>query len=284
MYDGIPYEHASVSIISSELINFLGHKDKPFLAALMDWYDSEDKWKYRTKGGGTDDIPGVCLTLLGGATPDNVLSSIPEEAIGSGLTSRIIFVYEETREKVIPLPKKTKDEEELFEKLVEDLEQIKCLVGEFSYTKDFEERFNEWYFHDAKSPPVLGRNFEAYCARRGTHLLKLCMIVKASESDDMILDATHLDRANEILLSTEKKMSKTFGGMGANILAKTANEVLDYIEKSGAISLETILKKFWKDVTKRTLEEDVLETMIAAGLVTKRLNTKERQYYYEAKQ
>ena len=89
--------HCSLTALSEELSVFLGQNDIKFLADLTDWYDSRDSWTYRTKGSGTDKIQGVCFNILGATAPDWLQSILPQEAVGGGFTSRIIFVVEETK-------------------------------------------------------------------------------------------------------------------------------------------------------------------------------------------
>ena len=70
-----------------------------------------DQWKYQTKGAGTSDyIDNVWVNILGGTTPGLLQSTIPVDAIGSGLTSRMVFVYADKKGKVIPTPFTTPEE------------------------------------------------------------------------------------------------------------------------------------------------------------------------------
>ena len=100
--DGIIKFHCSITAFSEELSVFLGQNDIKFLANLTDWYDSKDKWTYETKGSGTDELQGVCFNLLGATAPDWLQSMLPQEAVGGGFTSRVIFIVEDKKGKTVP--------------------------------------------------------------------------------------------------------------------------------------------------------------------------------------
>jgi len=94
--------HCSLTAFSEELSVFLGQNDIKFLANLTDWYDSKDSWSYETVGRGRDSLQGLCFNLLGATAPDWLQSMLPQEAVGGGFTSRIIFVVEDKKEKLSP--------------------------------------------------------------------------------------------------------------------------------------------------------------------------------------
>ena len=105
--------------------------DAVFLSNLTNWYDSREAWTRRTIVRGTEEIMGVCMNILGSTAPDWIPLMIPFSAIGGGFTSRIIFVVEDKKGKIIEDPNEIQVDEKLKADLVHDLEQISLLVGEF---------------------------------------------------------------------------------------------------------------------------------------------------------
>ena len=71
---GTMHLHASLTIFSPELTVFLGYQNKQLMSDLTDWYDCRDRWTYRTKGAGVDEIIGVWINLFGGTTPELILN------------------------------------------------------------------------------------------------------------------------------------------------------------------------------------------------------------------
>ncbi|MEG0454236.1 MAG: hypothetical protein RR559_02605, partial [Bacteroides sp.] len=135
--NGSSLVHASLTVVSPELTVFLGYNNNTLLSDLTDWFDCRDTWQYRTKNSGTDDITGIFLNLLGATTPDLLRTTLPLDAIGGGLTSRMIFIYERDKGKVVPLPFLSADDKQLGEDLLHDLSNINTLKGSFSATPAF---------------------------------------------------------------------------------------------------------------------------------------------------
>ena len=91
--------HSSLTIFAPELTVFLGYNNFQLMSDITDWYDCRRKWTYRTKNMGTDVIDGVYVSLFGATTPELIRTTLPLDAIGGGLTSRMIFVYEPNKGK-----------------------------------------------------------------------------------------------------------------------------------------------------------------------------------------
>ncbi len=241
-----PYVHSSLTIVSPELTVFLGSNNIPMLSALTDWFDCAKSWEYRTKNSGTDSIKGLFLNLVGATTPDLIRTSLPSDAIGGGLTSRIIFVYEEKKGKTVPFPFATQEEKVLEDQLYYDLEKIKLLTGRFVATEHFLTAWAEWYMaNDGVSPFPASESkiFGGYIERRPTQLLKLSMIHCASRGGSMCLEPQDLQRAISLLERTEVKMPKAFGGVGESKYAHLTNQIVSLIGTSGSISKTAIKQR-----------------------------------------
>jgi len=254
--------HASLTIYSKELTVFLGYNNLELMADLTDWYDCAPQWRYKTKNMGTDDITGVWVNLIGATTPDLLQSTLPRDAIGGGLTSRIVFVYENKKDHTEPFPIQTKEEIELGEKLRRDLEDISMLQGTFTVTPEFIETWIKWYMKlDSSPPPFDDRRFSGYFARRPTHMYKLCMIFSVSRTSSMCIDVEDFNRALDLLTRTERMMPYTFSGLGKSPHSDTLGRILSIVGRRKKISTAELQGMFWEDADKRTLQ-GVIETII----------------------
>lgn len=250
--------HCAVTAFSEELSVFLGQGDIAYLSNLTDWYDSKDDWEYETVGRGKDSLQGLCLNLMGGTAPDWIQSMIPQEALGGGFTSRIIFIVEEVKRKIIPKYTVTDAERALQEKLQEDLERISQLSGEITFDPEAEEKYIKWYIEQdtalsAGRPVITDPRFAGYCERRATHIQKLMILCSASRGDDLKITGPDFDRAHELLKSAELTMPKTFGGLGKSRVADESNAVINYIQKVGVTTRKLLLQKFYRDIDAATL-------------------------------
>lgn len=256
--------HSSMTIFSNEFTVFLGYHNQELIAALCDWYDCHDRWVYDTIKRDREEIIGVWVNLLAGTTPDNIQSSLPREAIGGGLTSRIIFVNEERKNKLVIFPSATKAEIELQQTLIHDLEQIALLSGSFRYTEDAMSFYADWCFHADKNPPFEDRKFDGYCGRRRNHLNSLAIVCSASVRSDLVVTKDILERAATLLAEVEVKMGTVFRGIGKSDISSVVNDAIIFLANSETpdVSMWQFARRFEGDADKFTLDR-VLVTLEA---------------------
>ncbi len=256
--DGKIKFHCSVTAFSEELSVFLGQGDIAYLSNLTDWYDSKDDWEYETIGRGKDSLQGLCLNLMGGTAPDWIQSMIPSEALGGGFTSRIIFIVEEVKRKIIPKYIPTAEEEAQQETLQRDLERISQLSGEMTFDEEAEKLYIDWYIEQdtalsAGKPAITDPRFAGYCERRATHLQKLMLLTSASRGDDLKIRAADFHKAIKLLHGAEIHMHKTFGGLGKSRMSDESDIVINYIKRMGITTRKLLLQKFYRDIDPITL-------------------------------
>lgn len=264
-----PMIHSSLTVFSPELTVFLGYNNVQLMSDLTDWFDCPSKWVYRTKTAGTDDMTGIYLNLIGATTPDLIRSTLPMDAIGGGLTSRIIFVYEEKKGKIVPYPFLSEDNKRLEEELYYDIERIHLLKGRFTCTKSFLELWGDWYTSQEEKNPfgtISTRAFDGYIERRPTQVLKLSMVMNAARAESMCLDEIDLRKAIDLLERTEVKMPRAFGGIGMSSSSNLTYRILEAITISGGLTLSGILSRFMYDGNQEEVTS-VLNTLSAAGIV-----------------
>lgn len=268
--------HCAVTAFSEELAVFLGQGNIQYLASLTDWYDSKDEWEYESIGRGKDSLQGLCLNLVGGTAPDWIQSMIPQEALGGGFTSRIIFIVEEVKRRIIPKYIPSKQEEETAEVLLRDLERISQLTGEMTFTPEAEDLYVKWYIEQdtalsAGQPAIKDTRFAGYCERRATHLQKLMLLCSASRGDDLKITATDFKTALKLLQDAEVNMHKTFGGLGKSRVSNQSNDVINYIKQVGCTTRKLVLQKFYRDIDPQTLAqvEQLMEQMKVVKITLK---------------
>ena len=274
-------QHSSLTIFAPELTVFLGYHNHQLLSDLTDWYDCRNKWTYRTKNMGTDKIIGVYVNLIGATTPDLIRTTMPLDAIGGGLTSRMIFVYEKQKYKTAPLPFLREEERQLYRKLQSDLEQIHLLSGNFKVTDDFLDLWVNWYMTTDGNPPFQDNMFAGYFERRPNHVMKLSMIVNASRTNSMTMCAADLERAIAILEATEKNMPNVFAGVGKYQHADTLANVMQEVAMREETSMAELQSIFARDVSPRDLD-DIISTLSSMGFVRKVMKGSELVLEYNA--
>ena len=258
---GLPLTHCSMTVFSHEFTVFLGYQNKELMSDLCDWYDCRKKWIYDTKNMGTDEINGVWVNIVGGTTPDLINTSLPQDAVGSGLTARIIFVTEFVKGKSISKPFQTPQEMALKITLINDLDKLSMMSGPFAYTENFINTWDKWYtINDNSPPPFNDDKFAGYFSRRATHVMKLSMVMSASRDNETVLEEQDLLRAIKILEATEVKMPRTFLGYGKSDISDLMPRLMGYIEvkKDENILIRKIVEEFYADADKDTVERALL--------------------------
>ena len=268
METGMQQFHSSLTVFSKEFTVFLGYHNLELISDLCDWYDCDRRWAYETISRSTEEIVGVWLNLIAGTTPELIQLSLPMESFGSGLTARIIFVYEEAPDKLVTLPTETSAEREIFTYLVRDLEEISMLSGSFRWTTGFVELWDTWCRHASANPPFHGYKFDGYNGRRRVHLMKLAMIIAVSHGENgLVLTEVDLTKAIKWLAEVEVKMGLTFKGVGKSDIAGLMNKATLYINSSvvRSIPLHTFARYFESDIDKPTLDR-LLRTLEVARI------------------
>jgi len=261
--------HSSLTIFSKEFTVFLGYHNHELMAALCDWYDCDKKWSYETIARKKEEVVGVWVNLIGGTTPDLIQSSLPIESIGGGLTSRIIFVFEEKKGKLVTIPVQSPKEKELRELLLHDLEKISMLSGQFKYTESFMDLWHDWCTQAEDNPPFYDKKFDGYIGRRRTHLMKLSMIMSAAHGQhDLCVSRDDLEEAIKILEEVEVKMDQTFKGVGQSDISSLINRSIAFFvnSRNDQIPFFQYARYFSNDMDKLTMDR-VLDTLEASKII-----------------
>jgi len=265
-HNGLPRGHKSLSVWSEEFQVFLSDKDPMLIASLTDLFDCANSWKYSTLSRGVEDISNCWLTIIGAITPSLLQSRLSQDAVGGGLLSRIIFVVGYGPIKKIPLPFLTPQEEKKKQQLEEDLQQISNLSGAFFLEKDFLSAYSKWYRGSSSADGIDNAQFLGYNSRRALHLNKLCMLLSASENDEMIISKTHFEKALAVLEETEVDMPNAFPGFGLAKDSDTYAKVVDFIESNRDFTFDDILSSLEFDTSKMELEEYLMKAESAGRL------------------
>ena len=263
---------SAMAVVSAELAVFLGENNIKLLADLTDWYDSQPKWVYETKGSGTDEIIGVCFNVLGAMAPDWIPLVLPHGAIGGGFTSRIIFVVEHKKGKTITNPNLHGVDRELEASIKHDLELIKMLSGKFRFDPQALKLYENWYAEEDRKidmgmPAIRDPRFAGYVSRRATHIKKIAMTVSVARSSSLIITENDLLRAKGLLETAEVNMSDVFGKVGRTIYTAQTQEVMDIIRSRGTIKRSELMRIMYRDVDD-SMMRGIEATLTAMKVIT----------------
>jgi hypothetical protein len=246
--DHKPEGQSRALIYASELSVFLGKEaaQTGLLALLTSLYGCPNVWEYHTKTQGKDYLFNVWLGILGATAPEWLIQGIPYDAIGGGLTARIIFVCQTETPRKNPSPKVTNGMRKVKESLIEGLEKISQIKGQLSLSQGAEELYATWYTErEIPSDERLASFYE----REHDHMLKVAILLAASSGELFRSNVISSATIQESIMTIEKVkeyMSFAYSGIGEHESAKGYDRILQQIrDMGGEAEHSTLLRRNW---------------------------------------
>ena len=271
---GEMFTHSSLTVISKEFEIFLGNKlsNQRMLVLLTDFWDAPERpWVYKVKHGRSDTIPSVFLSLLAATTPNSLSNSLPQSAIGGGLTSRIMFVYSQTKQKKIPIPEMSNNLNKLQVGLKKDLFVISKIAGSYVFSPEAKKMWIKWYnsFNDL-DPDRLCKDpsFTGWYERKQTQIIKVSQLVAASQSSNLTIEESHIKRAIKIIEECEVSMAQAFTGVGRSNIAIDTDAIMSIIRQHKKISETKLRAMVWRDIDSQKFNL-VMDTLYRGGFVSR---------------
>jgi len=267
--------HSSLTVHSSELTVFLGFNNPQFLRDLCDFYDCPNQWQYETKTQGVDKLSNMYFNLVGASTAESLQQALSADAIGGGLTSRMIFIYAEQKDKVVPFHEITEEEKEMEKALLGDLRSIHRMMGGVQVSPEFRELYTGWSLETEENPPFLDERFHGYNGRRRNHLVKLAVISSASRGGSLILSAKDFERSLNWLVDAERDMQRALAGVGrselAFLIAKVRMIIENFDRKNIPLKFTDILRRCMDDAPEPDLRKVVITLERVGEIKTERI-------------
>lgn len=237
------YPQSALTLEASELGSLINPQDREMVNLYITLWDGRDQFDKVTKHSGSDTVMGPWINMAAATTPHWIADNMPTATIGGGLTSRMIFVYGDRKEKFIAFVDEHVNDKDpgTAKALQEDLIEIsQNLLGPMTFTKEAREWERQRYEKFWKTT-VLNMNtdtLEGYAARKQTHIFKTAIVLSASRSNDRIITAEDLQIATAMLESLEPDMQKVFSKIGRSDESMQAERFIEYVLKKGKVSYE----------------------------------------------
>lgn len=227
---GAVVSEAQGLMVSDEFEAFLTEDPKAltYLTALHNTHEHEDVWKKRLKNSPLETLKSPCLTLLIASNEALFESMVKQKDIEGGFIARTFIVHESKRKLMNPLLYSDEDLEALIEKdkvhhniLMNRLREISKLSGQMKFSPEAMNFYRSWYeqlFHTDMEDKT------GTVDRLGDQVLKVAMLISASERDDLLITDKQLAIAIE---ETEHCLM----GTRAIALEKTKSDINIVIEK-----------------------------------------------------
>lgn len=223
-------EPREVFIAADEFNEFVGSGNLEFLSllgSLWDWDDQLQPFKQRLKTSRSVSIYQPTISILSGNTHAGFSEAFPPQSIGQGFLSRLVLVFGEGSGKKIAFPTRPSDEvkRSLMDTFVEIKERV---VGEATMT-DKARGMLETIYRTFQG--LEDSRFKHYSTRRQTHLLKMCLLIAASNMRTEIC-AEDVLFANTLLSFTEHRMPQAMGEFGKAKNADVAARIISVLSEA----------------------------------------------------
>lgn len=261
-----------LTISVSELGTFLKMEDTALVDVLVDLWDGQlSMWGHKTRTQGAVDIKNPWLNIIGCTTPAWLKANFPTHFIGGGLTSRIVFVFGDTKRKLIPYPDEIlpdADYRATETKLLQDLVQIAAMQGPMVIDSNARKWGRKWYEkHWSERPAHLASDrYGGYIARKQTHIHKLAIVCAAARESRNLITQEHLEEAATLLSSVEPHMLKVFESIGMIDEAKNTNEIVAFVKTHGFQTSDELWRLVMNTMSQRDFEE-ALKAAVRGGLL-----------------
>lgn len=243
---------SAMTIVASELGTFLDPDDRGMIDALVSLYDCKDSgpWEKWTKQDGQEKIINPWLNIIGCTTPTWISQYFNEHFVMGGFASRSIFVYADTKRRLVAYPNRMIGSGFQLQRevLIQDLDEIAKLVGKFTLTEECYEWGEQWYkeHYDSQPEQLQNEKFRGYLARKQAHIHKLAMVLSASRRNSMVIEADDLKLANKEIVEVEKYMPKVFGDIGQDEKQGLAIEIFYYVVPLGSVGKLEVYRAFFR--------------------------------------
>lgn len=256
-------EPAEVFVVAEEFTDFVGNNNMEFITMLTKLWDCPSEYVNPKIHGASVRIEEPTVNILGGNTVQGFALAFPPEALGNGFLSRLLFIHGDTTGRKVTFP--AVPDPLLVAFLSNHLKEIKDKIkGAFTLAPGVEALCDRMYREYVDIDDI---RFKHYGSRRFTHLLKLSMIIAATDLS-LVIEKKHLLRANTMLSTAERHMSKALGEFGKSKYSDVANQILDHLNKSNKpVNINTLWKVVAKDLAKMSELGDIMKNLIGADKI-----------------
>lgn len=239
-------EPAESYVFSGEFTDFIGQNNMEFVTMLTNLWDNLSVYVNPKITGKSVRVEKPTVNLIGANTPEGFSLAFPPEALGNGFLSRVLMIFGEPNGNRIAWPEPLDDL--VKESLSWHLKEVKDRVkGEMAISKEAKSFGNHLYQEEV---PVDDPRFSHYQQRRFIHLLKLAMIMAATDMA-MKVEEIHMRRANTMLAMAERRMPKALGEFGSSRYSVISGKILALLNsRTSPQSPNEILKALHTDISK----------------------------------
>jgi len=258
-----------VTLYAPEMKTFLGDLNKAELVAMLtSFYGCPSSSSFRTKGDGVASFKNICMNLLACSTPEWLTLGTTTDEIAGGFTGRFVYVFEDIPERSFAFPEDfiTPKTQALKQDLVDDLQEISRIKGDFVLTDQAKADYLIWY--STREKECTDEILKGYYARKRDLVFKIAMLLSMAQDDSLLIDEQILATTWSILTQIETKMQAAFSGIVDDPALRYQDSIISQLAKSPRqeLSRAQILKKNWNKFDGQILDR-ILNKLTEANML-----------------
>lgn len=266
-------------IKASEISVFFGKQtyNVGLVSLVTDLYDYREIWSSGTIGRGKEVLKNVCISILGGSTPDWLALMLPQDAFTGGFMSRFVLVEMPPKyAKREPFPKQLSQTG--WKHLVDGLAKYSHVKGEFQWTQEAQERYAYWY---EKYAPTGDAQKDAYREREAEQILKVAMLLSLSDDPDKRkLEGRYVDQAQAILNALREEVDPRIERLTTHPRMRISQEIQDLLKVHGEMSEGELLRRLYRSLSEGERQfYEALSILRVAGILGVKKGANQYIYY-----
>lgn len=265
------FASSAFTIVASELGSLLDFSDRAMIDVFVDLWDGRKVWSKRTKLDGEELIENPFINIVGCTTDAWIGENFSKYLLGGGFTSRTIFVYGKAKRHLVAYPADqfSAQHSSLRQLLIQDLEAISQLSGEYTLTAEAKQWGSSWYQeHNARYTKLnpADEGLASFLARKQTFIHKLSMIVAASQRDELIITLEDIKFAAGMVSAIEQEIEDVFGKMGERDNVKDTQYIAAILAHYGGMSQAELFRYAYSRMGKAEFAA-AIESLSLAGYI-----------------
>ena len=270
--NGTKYRHSSITYISNEL-NVMLSAGVDMIKFLVDIYDIEESYIYRTKNSGEYEISYPYFNMVAAAIPQWFGEYVGSDLGSTGFLARCIVVYEQEKRGKHPRPIYTAGQESARKECLKTIYKISELYQPLDLSEEADQYYCNWYMKQ-DTTNFADYRINAYLERKiKIHVLKIAALMCLGD-DRILMEKIDFQRAIHILDSIEHKMQLAYI-MSGNKISQYLFQIMNIIDShDGAIKAMDLMSIVKHDITRIEFKE-VMQTLEEMGNIQRILKGKD---------
>lgn len=256
----IPFKDARGYLCSGEFASSL-YEATHALTILTDLYDGHynAEWTNTLKNSPIEKLRYPCITLLSGANQEMFDLAVDKAHLGGGFIGRTLLINADKRYRANSMIGNEVPEVD-YEKLVVYLKELATLEGNIKWSKEAEDKYNEWFYPYRES---IVEDKTGTHDRMNDHIIKVATLISLARKKDMVLEAEDIEDAVSACTSLSNTARKVAGMSGKSSIASHVKSFLAVIfaSKDYEVTRHVALQKGFGDYDSSELDK-VIQTLI----------------------